>query len=80
LLAAALFKLLLQSQRKTARALTQEVAYNSVLAERRRVIHDQTARAMEMLYASQLEPITPNWPITVSTAATPSRRSATRDW
>jgi tetratricopeptide (TPR) repeat protein len=36
-------------------ALTQEVAYNSVLAERRRAIHDQTARAMERLYAPQLE-------------------------
>jgi tetratricopeptide (TPR) repeat protein len=36
-------------------ALTQEVAYNSVLAERRRAIHDQTARAMEGVYAQQLE-------------------------
>jgi tetratricopeptide (TPR) repeat protein len=35
--------------------LTQEVAYNSVLSARRRVIHDQTACAMERLYASQLE-------------------------
>jgi class 3 adenylate cyclase len=36
-------------------ALTQEVAYNSVLAERCRAIHDQTARAMEGLYAQHLE-------------------------
>ena len=36
-------------------ALTQEVAYSSVLAERRRMIHDQTARAIETLYARQLE-------------------------
>jgi class 3 adenylate cyclase/tetratricopeptide (TPR) repeat protein len=36
-------------------ALTQEVAYNSVLTERRRAVHDQTARAMERLYAQQLE-------------------------
>jgi class 3 adenylate cyclase/predicted ATPase len=36
-------------------ALTQEVAYNSALAERRRAIHDQTARAIEALYAQQLE-------------------------
>jgi tetratricopeptide (TPR) repeat protein len=36
-------------------ALTQEVAYNSVLVERRRAIHDQTARAIERLYAQQLE-------------------------
>jgi class 3 adenylate cyclase/tetratricopeptide (TPR) repeat protein len=36
-------------------ALTQEVAYNSVLSERRRAIHDQTARALEGLYAQQLD-------------------------
>src|SRR5262249_34873212 len=36
-------------------ALTHEVAYNSVLVERRRAIHDQAARAMENLYAQQLE-------------------------
>jgi class 3 adenylate cyclase/tetratricopeptide (TPR) repeat protein len=36
-------------------ALTQEVAYSSVLAERRRAIHDQTARAIEAFYAQQLE-------------------------
>jgi class 3 adenylate cyclase len=36
-------------------ALTQEVAYNSILAERRRMIHEQTARSMERLYTQQLE-------------------------
>jgi class 3 adenylate cyclase/tetratricopeptide (TPR) repeat protein len=36
-------------------ALTQEVAYHSLLAERRRMIHDQTANAIEALYARQLE-------------------------
>jgi predicted ATPase len=36
-------------------ALTQEVAYNSVLAERRRTIHEQAARAIETLYAQNLE-------------------------
>lgn len=36
-------------------ALTQEVAYNSLLAERRRMIHEQTARSMEHLFAQQLE-------------------------
>jgi tetratricopeptide (TPR) repeat protein len=36
-------------------ALTQEVAYNSILAERRRAIHEQTARAIEALYARQIE-------------------------
>jgi predicted ATPase len=36
-------------------ALTQEVAYNSLLAERRRMIHEQTARSIEQLFAHQLE-------------------------
>jgi tetratricopeptide (TPR) repeat protein len=36
-------------------ALTQEVAYNSVLTEQRRAIHDQTASAIEALHAQQLE-------------------------
>jgi tetratricopeptide (TPR) repeat protein len=36
-------------------ALTQEVAYNSLLAERRRAIHEQAARAIEAIYTSQLE-------------------------
>jgi predicted ATPase len=31
-------------------ALTQEVAYNSVLLERRKALHEQTARAIEALY------------------------------
>ena len=36
-------------------ALTQEVAYNSVLTERRRVLHERAARAIEELYRDQLE-------------------------
>lgn len=36
-------------------ALTQEVSYNSILAERRRSIHERAARAIEALYAAQLE-------------------------
>ncbi|MBV8361291.1 MAG: AAA family ATPase, partial [Deltaproteobacteria bacterium] len=36
-------------------ALTQEVAYNSLLAERRRALHERTARAIEELYSHQLE-------------------------
>jgi class 3 adenylate cyclase/tetratricopeptide (TPR) repeat protein len=36
-------------------ALTQEVAYNSILAERRRMIHERTARAIEAIYEGQLE-------------------------
>jgi len=36
-------------------ALTQEVAYNSLLAQRRRRLHEQTARAIEGLYPERLE-------------------------
>jgi predicted ATPase len=36
-------------------ALTQEVAYHSLLAERRRALHERTARAMEELHSHQLE-------------------------
>jgi len=36
-------------------ALTQEVAYNSVLQERRKALHERTAQAIETLYHSRLE-------------------------
>src|SRR5262249_39651846 len=36
-------------------ALTQEVAYGTVLQERRKVLHERTAQAMERLYAGRLE-------------------------
>ena len=36
-------------------ALTQEVAYNSLLIDRRKVLHERTAQAMEELFHSQLE-------------------------
>ena len=36
-------------------ALTQEVAYNSVLIERRRILHELTARAIEELYRDELD-------------------------
>jgi class 3 adenylate cyclase/tetratricopeptide (TPR) repeat protein len=36
-------------------ALTQEVAYNTLVTERRRLIHAQTAHAFESLYEGQLE-------------------------
>jgi predicted ATPase len=35
-------------------ALTQEVAYNSMLLERRKVLHERTARAIEELFHSRL--------------------------
>jgi predicted ATPase len=36
-------------------ALTQEVAYNSLLIERRKVLHERAATAMESLYADGLD-------------------------
>jgi predicted ATPase len=36
-------------------ALTQEVAYNSLLIERRKVLHERTAQAMEDVYRHRLE-------------------------
>jgi hypothetical protein len=36
-------------------ALTQEVAYNSVLIERRKVLHERIAMTMEDLFAAQIE-------------------------
>ena len=36
-------------------ALTQEVAYGSVLQERRKAIHERTAQAMEALYRAKLD-------------------------
>jgi len=36
-------------------ALTLEVAYNSLLTERRRIIHERTARSIEDLYPQELE-------------------------
>ena len=39
-------------------ALTQEVAYNSVLQERRKVLHERTAQAIERLYNRSLRSTT----------------------
>ncbi|MBI3301053.1 MAG: AAA family ATPase, partial [Deltaproteobacteria bacterium] len=36
-------------------ALTQEVAYNSLLGERRKAVHERTAQAIEVLFHSRLE-------------------------
>jgi predicted ATPase len=36
-------------------ALTQEVAYGSVLQERRKVLHERTAQALEALYSTTLD-------------------------
>jgi predicted ATPase len=36
-------------------ALTQEVAYNSVLIERRKLLHERAGQALESMFAEQLE-------------------------
>ena len=36
-------------------ALTQEVAYNSILQERRKQLHEDVGRAIELLYPSSLD-------------------------
>jgi class 3 adenylate cyclase/tetratricopeptide (TPR) repeat protein len=36
-------------------ALTQEVAYNSILSERRRLLHERAAQSIEALFAERLE-------------------------
>ena len=36
-------------------ALTQEVAYNSLLVERRKALHERTAQAIEVMFHSRLE-------------------------
>jgi predicted ATPase/class 3 adenylate cyclase len=36
-------------------ALTQEVAYNSLLVERRKVLHERAAKAIEMIFHNRLE-------------------------
>src|SRR5215467_13460843 len=36
-------------------ALTHHVAYNSLLTERRKLLHERTAQAIESLYADRLE-------------------------
>jgi predicted ATPase len=40
---------------KFKHALTQEVAYNSVLTERRKSLHERAGRGIESLYGSRLE-------------------------
>jgi predicted ATPase len=36
-------------------ALTQEVAYNSVLIERRKLLHERTAEGLQTLFADSIE-------------------------
>ena len=51
-------------------ALTQEVAYNSVLIERRKLLHERIGAAIEVAVRRSSSTITsPNWPIITAAAA-----------
>ena len=54
-------------------ALTQEVAYNSLLIERRKQLHDRVAVALESTFGGRLEEHLTCWRITM-------RRAAARTW
>ncbi len=57
-------------------ALTQEVAYDSVLMQRRRIIHERTATALEEMLRVRRWTITwPTWRITTAAVRTRRRRS-----
>ena len=45
----------LRTKQLRKHVLTKEVAYNSVLIERRKALHVQTAQAIEQLFHDQLE-------------------------
>ena len=59
-------------------ALTQEVAYNSVLIERRKQLHERTGTAIEALAPSRIDDhVWPSWRITTVVARTPQKLSNT---
>ena len=55
-------------------ALTQEVAYNSVLVERRQQLHERTGAALERLYTPRSRNIWPNSRIITIVAPIPTKR------
>jgi predicted ATPase len=55
-------------------ALTQEVTYNSLLTERRKLLHERAGQALESLLAGQLED-RKSWRITIAAATIARRRS-----
>ena len=55
-------------------ALTQEVAYNSLLMERRKLLHERVGNALESLFADADDHLA-SWRITTATALTSARRS-----
>ena len=55
-------------------ALTQEVAYNSVLIERRKQLHERIGAALETLYAASLEDHLAELAIITAAPIIPTRR------
>jgi predicted ATPase len=55
-------------------ALTQEVAYNSVLIERRKQLHERIGAALETLYASSLDDHLAELPTITAAPTIPTRR------
>ena len=55
-------------------ALTQEVAYGSLLVERRQAIHERTAEAIEALFGAGCRSTTLSSPITTATVGTRRKR------
>ena len=58
-------------------ALTQEVAYNSVLMERRQQLHERAAAALEHSIRPRTRNISPNWLIITAAVPTPIKRWST---
>jgi len=59
-------------------ALTQEVAYNSLLIERRKQLHERAGRALESIFAGQLDDHVTQLRITIVTATMLIRQSKSR--
>src|SRR5271167_3332209 len=51
-------------------ALTQEVAYSSILIERRKLLHERAGQALESMFAEQLDDPWVSWRIITATAIT----------
>ena len=61
-------------------ALTQEVAYNSLLSERRKAIHLRAGAAIEASFSGRLEASTANWPHHYLRGGKTARRFITWRW
>ena len=61
-------------------ALTQEVAYGTVLQEQRKLLHERTGQALEALYTATLLSTTVTSPITTVAVPTPRKPSNICSW